>query len=38
MKISKSKKPEQELFFTTVLGAYAKVVMTVNFEDGRSCT
>jgi len=38
MKVSKSKKLEQELFFTAVLGAYAKVVMTVNFEDGHSCT
>jgi len=38
MKISKSKKLEQELFYTTVLGAYANVVITVNFEDGHSCT
>jgi hypothetical protein len=38
MKISKNKKLEQELFFTTVLGSYAKVVMTVNFEDDHSCT
>jgi len=38
MKISKSKKLEQEHFLTTVLGAYAKVVMTVTFENGHSCT
>jgi hypothetical protein len=36
MKISKSQKLEQELFFTAVLGAYAKVVMTVNFEGGHT--